>query len=498
MLARIDLKSLFARNLLKGVKMTIKNIGLSIVAVSVLATTGFAGTVTNPGNVGLIGQEKLSLNDVNVTDAFGDISDSSAIKYTPTDIPATSLKNPIFKFTFANVKDLKPLATTAVFEVVDGNENNITADNYKMVAKSPQVSGSNSNIISFNAINANTYAYNNKTYVVADANGTDNNVTGDARVQATVLKGSTSNVTLQAELYSGDSQAQADLAPATVIAKVGPEYVGSVTNKYDARIDASNSFYTFYDQYNNVVTTNTKKQDSAIFNLHQNATLPGASLGVTGATLVLTFDQNLTKNGYSSSAGATADNDMNVTDILGGIFSTANDHNETLTLTVDGQTAIPKTTFDAHAYVTSGTTNFDLITKSTGNAGAWTIYGYNAQIPNVVGNGNIETTMKFTNRSSLDTNIYFTLIDPDGTVAKLNSVDNPTLPSLKAGTTSKYDASTLLGLVTDPAFNKTGSFSVEVSIPTTPNSVYGFASFRNLTLGQFKDLPIYNTSKMTY
>ena len=433
------------------------------------------------------------MNDANITSVFGKAytNPSTGIVYTPTNIPATSLKNPIFKFTFANVKNIVPSNTTAVFEVVDGN--------YTMVAKSPQVSGSNSNIISFNAVDANTYAYNNKTYVVADSNGTD--AMGYADVNATVLKGSTSNVTLQAELYSGDSQAQADLAPATVIAKVGPEYVGSVTNKYDARIDASNSFYTFYDQYNNVVTTNNNKQDSAIFNLHQNATLPGASLGVTDATLVLTFDQNLTKNGYNVSEGTP--NDYNVTDTVANAFNTNNaakDNNKTLTLTVDGQTAIPKTTFDAHAYVTdakSGKT-FDLISKSTGNAGAWTIYGYNAQIPNVVGNGNIETTMKFTNRSSLDTNIYFTLIDPDGTVAKLNSVDNPTLPSLKHNTTSKYDASTLLGLVTDPAFNKTGSFSVEVSIPTTPSSVYGFASFRNLTLGQFKDLPIYNTSKMTY
>ena len=407
--------------------MTIKNIGLSIVAVSVLATTGFAGTVKNPGKVGLIGQEALSLNDANITEVFGDITieasgdinSSKAIKYTPTNIPATSLKNPIFKFTFANVKHIVPSDTTAVFEVVDGN--------YTMVAKSPQVSGSNSNIISFNAVDANTYAYNNKTYVVADSNTTDAN--GTAAVQATVLKGSTSDVTLQAELYSGDSQAQADLAPATVIAKVGPEYVGSVTSKYDARIDASNSFYTFYDQHNN----NNNKQDNAIFNLHQNATLPGASLGVTDATLVLTFDQNLTKNGYiTGGLGTRIDYDTNVTDTLSGIFpndNAADDNNETLTLTVNGTSAIPKTTFDAHAYVTKSGKTFDLISKSTGNAGAWTIYGYNAQIPNVVGNGNIETTMKFTNRSSLDTDIYFTLIDPDGTVAKLNSVDNPTLPS---------------------------------------------------------------------
>jgi len=479
--------------------MTIKNIGLSIAAVSVLATAAFAGTVKNPGSVGLIGQEKLSLSDVSISAVFGNTINtaSTAIQYTPIDIPATSLKNPIFKFTYSSAKNLVASSTTAVFEVQDGNASNVTPANYKMVAKTPQISGSNSEIISFNASDSSIYAYNNKKYVVADSNTTD--VNGTAAVQATVVKGSTSDVTLQTELYSGDSQQLADLAPASSIAKVGPEYTGSVSQKFNARIDASNSFYTFYDQNSD---GGIKKADDSIFNLHQNATLNGASLGVTNATLIVEFDQNLTKNGYSESTGtATTANDLNVTDAVTGIFNASNtvaDHNETITLTVNGTSAINKTSFSAHAYVTSGATNFDLISKTTENAGAWTIYGYNAQIPNVVGLSTIDTTMKFTNRSSLDTEIYFTLIDPDGTIATLNSVDNTGLASLAANSTGAYKASALLALVTDPAFDKTGSISVEVSIPTTPSSVYGMASFKNKTLSQFKDLPVYNSSNMAY
>jgi hypothetical protein len=56
----------------------------------------------------------------------------------------------------------------------------------------------------------------------------------------------------------------------------------------------------------------------------------------------------------------------------------------------------------------------------------------------------------------------------------------------------------LLAQVTDVAFNKTASISVEVSVPATPTNIYGFASFRNLKLGQFKDLPIYNSSTLSY
>jgi len=75
----------------------------------------------------------------------------------PTEIPATSLKNPIFKFTFANAKNVKASSTTAVFLVKDGNASNVTTGtngNYVMVAKDPQISGTNKNIISFNASTA--------------------------------------------------------------------------------------------------------------------------------------------------------------------------------------------------------------------------------------------------------------------------------------------------------------------------------------------------------
>ncbi|MCF6172972.1 MAG: hypothetical protein L3J44_04225 [Campylobacteraceae bacterium] len=470
--------------------MTIKKIGLSVLAASVLSTVAIAGTITNTSTVGLIGQEKLSLSDVNITKAFRAVD---KVVYTPTDIPATSLKNPIFKYTFGGGTALNVDTNTSVWEgPVDGNGSNTVIGNWRRVAGDMQVSGTNNEIASFNAIDSTIYVYNNKKYIVADDNST--HLVDASVTKVTVAQGSTADLTLQAELYSGDSQAQADLAPATTIAKVGKEFTGSVTQKFDARIDASGSFKLFYDQYD----TGSSDKDSAIVNIHQNATLSGASLGITTASLNVLFDQNT--SAYISASGFGALNDLNVSGTVSGFSSSGvlTDKNTTIQLTTNGTAEIKKTVFDAHAYVTSGTTNFDIITKSTGNAGSWTIYGYNAQIPNVASTSAVDVTMKFTNRSSLDTNIYFTLIDPDGTTAKLDSVNNPSLASLKANATGTYKASDLVALVTDPNFDKTGSFSVEVSIPTTPNSVYGMASFKNLTLGQFKDLPVYNSSTMAY
>ncbi|UCN00596.1 hypothetical protein LCX93_01385 [Sulfurimonas sp. SWIR-19] len=473
--------------------MTINKIALSALAASVLGTIAMAGTITNTDTIGLIGQEKLSLSDVNVSKAFRGVY---KVVYTPTDIPATSLKNPIFKYTFGGGTALNVDTNTSVWEgPVDGNETNTSIANWRRVAGDMQVSGTNSEVASFNAIDSTIYVYNNKKYIVADDNGTiliDANVT-----KVTVAQGSTANLTLQAELYSGDSQAQADLAPATTIATVGKEFTGSITQKFDARIDASSSFKLFYDQNSDGAT---KLADNAIFNIHKNATLSGASLGVPTVNLNVFFDQNTSaymSTGVFSGTGVGAGTltDLNDTTTITGFntTTTAHDANATLTLTNNGTAEIKKTVFDAHAYVTSGTTNFDIITKSTGNAGKWTIYGYNAQIPDVMPTSNYVTYMKFTNRSSLDTGIYFTLIDQDGTVVQLNSVDDG-LANLPANTTKKYKASDLatLAVAKDANFDASKSISIEVSIPTTPTDVYGMASLKNVALGQFKDLPIYN------
>ena len=497
--------------------MTIKNITLSAIAASVVTTAAFAGTITNSGTVGLVGSEKLSLGAVTVTKSFG--SAAGATVYTPTNIPATSLKNPIFKYTFGNATNLVVVDTNvSVFNgPLNGDDTNLTSENWTQIATNPQLSGTHTEVISFNAVNSNTYAYNNKKYIVANSDGNASAQLTSPDINVSVAQAATGNLTLQGELYSGDSQSQADLAPATAIAKVGPEYTGNVSLKFNNTIDASLSFGKFHD-FNSPVTTpaETATTDQATFNIHRNATLSGASLGATRPVLDVFFDQNTSKYittkafdtvaGTLGAGGTALTNDLNATDKAAvGVFAATNlavDTNTTLTLTAapTSPDEIKKTVFTTHTYVTSGTSSFDIISKTTKNAGEWTIYGYNAQIPNVASTSAVDVVMKFTNRSTIASDIFFTLIDPDGTVVTLNSKDYSEIASIPADQTGTYKASTLAPLATakDANFNASGSFSVEVSIPTTPSNVYGMASFKNLTLGQFKDLPVYNNSSNNY
>jgi hypothetical protein len=294
-------------------------------------------------------------------------------------------------------------------------------------------------------------------------------------------------------------------ANAGIVLETKPEWEVSVVEKFDAQIDAAQSFKLF--------TTNSSvggTVDTTNVNFKHNNVAVGT--GAVTWNVKTYMDTNVTASGTLVSAatkgGTAAVNPMVLaTDSIEGyvadynittIGSTNDDYN--LTFTANGTTKIDETVFKTSisALNAVGNTSFkkDYLNKS--DLGQWAIYGYKGQIPNVASTGPVTTVLKFTNRSKLDTNIYFTLIDQDGTIATLNSVDNTSLASLPHNTTGTYKASDLLDLVTDPDFNKTASFSVEVSVPTTPSAVYGFASFRNSDAGNFKDLPIYNSSTMTY
>ena len=480
--------------------MTKKRILQSLVAASVMTSVAFAGTVSST-SVGLISSELLSFSDANLTQPLS--TTEANVAYTPSKIPAGSLKNPIFKFVFDNASDLQ-VGDVKVYEVVDGNESNTTVGNLALVGNTPTQSNDannpNAKVLSFNASSGDIYVYNSKKYVIRDSNAT-----GNTDLNITVKQGTTSPVTIAAYLYSGDSQAQNDDAPASTLATVGEEITATVSKKLNARIDAANSFFTFFDQFD---TSNT--QDDLEISVTQNPTIAGGGLDTPQINIVTYSDQNLTKNGYVISAFPSAPtvNDTNVT--FAQYLVTAGTNAETITYDVDGLSKIEKTNFGADLWITAtGTTSkFTKINKTENNAGAWTIYGYSAQIPNVISNDTFLTNFKFTNRSSLDADIYFTLIDRDGTIVTLNSVNNPELADLKAGSTGWYTASDLVTLAASATpvetatstagFDGTQAFSVEVNIPTTPTSVYGFASLKNITVGNFKDLPVYNSSTMSY
>jgi len=465
--------------------MTINKIAISALAASILATASFAGKLDNNSSVTTIGKEKLSLMDINQTGIL------FKVKYTPTDIPAGAQKNPVVKFVFTGLKNIEAVSGTNLSDI------KLYDTNGTLVANDPFISndGGTNNAISFKAVNTDVYLYNGHSYEI-------NATSSSTGLQGLLVKGTKTDVTVRAETYAGDTQQKNDSTLDTTIYKVKNEYEASIAHEFDAKIDAAAGFLKF-------ITGNLPSQtsDTLKISLTRRNVTADSALAHPQAALVIFQDTNLTKNAYSVNATYNSSaispinlEDLNssmVADLLGSSTSDAgNDLN--VTYSVDGKSKIYKTDFKASLKITTSDSATSFIKLDNVKAGEWTVYGYNAQIPNVASTANVDVTMKFTNRSDIDAEIYFTLIDQDGTIVRLDSEKNPSLAKLPANTTGTYKASTLVSLITDPTFDKTNSFSVEVIIPTTPDKVYGMASFKNLQLGQFKDLPVYNSSSMTY
>jgi hypothetical protein len=438
-------------------------------AVAAALTTGAfaAGTLTVDGSTYKVSKELLQAKavDVNIT---------TAIDYK-AGIANSSAAEPGFEIVFAG---LTPSAKDLLM---------IDADTNATVAQFSRIDGSSIILDAKSGASVNR----NKTYRLVSNDSNSSITAGDLKL--TLPKGTTS---AKAKLILTDNTGfnTLDTVEDDIITTV-QQFSASVKTKLSEQIDSSKDFKTFL----NSGTTDT--YEISFVNL--GSTLD-YDANATKVDLVLFADQNLTKNGYTvgKSAGSgnptVVEKDLNTTSTYNDAESD-NNQSDTMSLAVDGASAMSITTFTASAIVTVNGITSPLTIMDKAEAGKWDIYGYTAQIPNVVAIASrFETTIKFTNKGNEDANIYFTLRDKDGTVALVNSATNTNIPSLKAGTTSTYNASTLLAQITDVAFNKASSMSVEVSVPATPTNIYGFASFRNLTLGQFKDLPIYNSSTLNY
>ena len=444
--------------------MTIKKIGLSTLAAAVVTTSAVAGTLSVTGGVNNVSSELLSVQavDVNVTNGFTYVNGMTAASAT----------EPGFELAFPG----STIVAAANADITIQDENNVT------VARFNRVEGSS---IIFDTV-ATTVINRAATYKVTKD---DNVTTGiDATELQITMPQDSASASSTLTLYSNSGDSTLDTASNTVIT-ARAQYSAAITTAYDAQIDASAGFLQFTSGTANVT------DDFGWSFTNDSDNMPAtAQATLTSYLLTVSADQNLTSYGATIQVGNADDNNVSDSAISYGVTT---DANGTVADTANTTTVAPGTTaMDTTVFTASGVVTFDGgATKSlvSTSAGSWTIYGYTAQIPNVSGLSTHNTTFKFTNRSSLDTEIYFTLIDPDGTTVTLNSVANPTIADLPSDTTGTYKASNLVALITDPNFDATTSFSVEVSIPTTPTSVYGMASFKNTTLGQFKDLPVYNS-----
>jgi len=446
-----------------------KKIITSAAVAAALTTGAFAvGTLTVNGGTFKVSKELLQAKavDVNITTAI----------FYKAGIVSSSASEPGFEIAFAG---LTPSAKNLL--IVDA-ETNATVAKFSRIDDSSIILEA----VSGKSINRN------KSYKLVSKDNNASITAGD--LELTLPKGTTS-AKAKLTLTDNTGVSKLDEVEDDIITTV-QQFSASVKTKLDEKIDSSADFKKFvggvaFDSYE-------------ISFVNNFSATTGKWANATKVDLVLFSDQNLTKNGYSAVTLAPAGDgsidkkDMNTTLTYTDIASDSN-QSHVNTLTVNGTSAMGITTFTASAIVTVNGITSPLTIMDKAEAGQWDIYGYTAQIPNVAAIApNFETTIKFTNKGNENANIYFTLRDADGTVALVNSAINTNVPSLQAGTTQTYNASMLLAQVTDVAFDKTTSISVEVSVPATPTNIYGFASFKNLKLGQFKDLPIYNSSTLSY
>jgi len=446
-----------------------KKIITSAATAAALTTAVFAGTlvVDNPTNDKIvISEELLTLGAVqaNVTDR---------LKYTAELSLGSTASEPGFSLEFT---DGITVALANNLKIVDANTSSVVATQNFI----------NGNQIIF-ATQGGASVVNGKSYYIVGASGTgialgeltlnvpQNTTGGKAKFVVTDNPGVTTLDTVDTDVIS-----------------TGEQFTATLNTKLSAEIDAASGFLNFVGSGSATSSTT----DSFKVTYINNAPSMSIVAGVNSATIKITADYNLTAVGITSSLGTVSGKDIIIP-------LTAAESNGTTAfdgvVSLSGANVVSATNFvvSVDTNFTNGTLNAMDAAASADDFGKWTVYGYTAQIPNVLAKTGFETNFKFTNASTEDSEVYFTLRDMDGTVAKLDSVTHA-FDGIKAGATAKYKGTELLALVTDAEFDKTQSYSLEVSIPVAPEQVYGFASLRNLTLGQFKDLPIYNTSARTY
>jgi len=447
-----------------------KKIITSAAVAAALTTAAFAaGTLTVDGDTFKVSKELLVAKavDVNIT---------SPLTYT-AGIANSSANEPGFEIVFTG---LTPSAKDLLM---------IDAETNATIATFSRIDGSSVILEAKATVSVNR----NKTYKLVSNDSNASITAGDLTLK--LPQGTTS---AKAKLILTDNTGvnTLDSVEDDIISTV-QQFSASVKTKFDQQIDSSKAFKKFV----NVLPASDVQDTVQVDFINIGADLDKAA-GADKATVVVHFDQNLSTVALVKpivGLPTQTMNDTNMTLVYSGGAEDVNQTGSVATFILDGTTAMNATNFTASVDVNFETSYSNKLLDKV-DAGKWDIYGYTAQIPNVTTiAGSFETVMKFTNKSDSDVEAYFTLRDKDGTVATVDTKDTAdTLETIKKGATSIFKASDLLAKVTDAAFNKTTSFSVEVTIPTTPTNIYGFASFQNLKLGQFKDLPIYNSSTMSY
>ena len=442
--------------------MTIKKIVLSTIATSMIATSAFGAATFTASSVS-VGAEGLAsdagyLNAVDVNtsltvDLLGSLTDGSII-YT-------------FADTNGNALDINATDAADVRVWLDNN-------NTSSAVTGACANGTTGQII---CTLTNPGISSGNVLVLADDNATaghefDFNVTSGF-----------AGATVTVQLAATDTSAVGDSISATLMT-AATEWTAAVGTSMNGEIDASADFLSF---------ANSATDDNGTIVITQTAPVVRA-VPTPSASWVINPDRNTSAYGAVAVTGGgavTQGRDNNYTTAMTTL--TAGTFNFEFTPTVGGTVTIEEAAFTTSLSATFGTNVVSLLSAS--DFGSFSTYGYTGNIPGAsYSSGVTDTVLTLVNNQSAATaDAIVTIKDADGDSCSLTSASATEVTKPTANSSTKYRLSTMLGNSGCSALSGT-SYSLQVTLPTTPTSVYvnAFVTRTDTTIPSFKVLPVYN------
>ena len=455
--------------------MTIKKIGLSALAATMMASSAVAGTLTLDSNATSVASELLVDNNA----TLGTVGIQA--EYTPS--------------LTAGVQDGKLLVTFeggTITEVPTGFVRNI--DTNKTVGLNPQLAGQNSQKLIFD-LNDTVNDYNQLKLVADTVLGTDTNMS----IKLKMI--SANGITMKMELLDNVDDSL-DISDIKTLASTETEWdvkVGSTV--FDALIDAAGGFLNFTTDGANSQSSDYSLITVTNNSVDQNTTDLDLNVTLISDTNLTTMVSTMKLNGSNmSAAGINAAGQYTFTGSIANITG-AGDYN--ITLDSNGSAVLAKTDFQVSVSSDNvgGNANFAGTYLTKAPFGEWGIYGYSAQIPNVrTKDGVYDTYVNITNTSAISADAVFTILPKvDGSHSTEDDTCTYNAGSIPKNSQSKYNFKDILAASDcSEAVKSSVNFSVELAVPTKPNDVYVNAYTKNSSINDFIVLPVYNTSDNSY
>lgn len=305
---------------------------------------------------------------------------------------------------------------------------------------------------------------------------------------------------LQVISSSGTIEVRDDAKSTGAVLK--PQYTVMCAGKLDGMINFENGRKTFVTTGHGADDQNVS--DQLLFDVNNDK-----------AGIDYTMDENITINAVAVDTNLTditasgtdvnatfvpGVNDANITITTTSLVSGLNHYAVDFNLNANGTLAATKFK-DVNATFENNTTVEPASYEKGANLGQWQDYTYVAQIPAATADSAVDTKIFIVNRSCSNVMPTFRVIK--GGIAQ--DVPASAVSNLKNFTTDSKIAVDAQGYVfvsdilkaanaANPSIPTTGKCAIEIVMPGIAESFYVTAQAKNKTLGQFKVLPVYNTS----